>query len=259
MVEEDSPPDRDEADKIIREGYCFMKKMRRPTPTTVHKMYKRYPDFSTAYDLHASPGTTSWIVEAALLSDATIEQIAEYVGQPVRVIKIYGDVFYNVKHRLNNRGYILNQIMFPAMHTGMHGRDFDFLYKVLGYCAGWDALREFIEAHEMDPNVEAWLTGSFNSRVKKLAWIAAHRLEVNQYNALEVMTKGIELQTLEHEAGGTVAQQQGIEAMKALLQHCKMAIMPPDTMPLLSEPRFQEQLNGVKMLHYGDEIPLKGV
>jgi hypothetical protein len=149
---------------------------------------------------------------------------------------------------------VLNQIMFPAVYRGMDGRDFDFLYKILGFCAGWEVLREFLEAKEMDPNVEAWLVGSTNSRLKKLSWIASHRIDVNQYNAIDIISKGLELQGMERESGGSVAQQQGVEAMKALLQHCKMTIMPVDAEPVMVERRVMADPN--KQLYYGDTIPI---
>jgi hypothetical protein len=255
MVERNDPPSRHPDDRVYRDGYRFMKRMMRAGPSALPRLQRDYPTFYITYDLHAKIQSVGWLIEAALLTEASMEQIGLYVGQPEDVVRLYADIFYNVRPKLNNRGYVLNQIMFPAVYRGMDGRDFDFLYKILGFCAGWEVLREFLEAKEMDPNAEAWLVGSTNSRLKKLTWIAAHRIDVNQYNAIDIISKGLELQTMERDQGGSVAQQQGVEAMKSLLQHCKMTIMPIDAEPTLVEPRVMT-VPGRPALHYGDPIPV---
>ena len=259
MVEEGKPPSRRLEDKLIRDGYCFMKRARNESTVEMYRLLHDYPIFYLARDLHMKPWSTRWMIEAGLLSDISTSDLAQYVGQPEGVVNTYAELFYNVRPRLNNRGYVLNEVLFPTIYRGMDGRDFDFLYKILAFCGGWQVLAEFIEAKEMDPKVESWINNSLNSRVRKLAWMAAYRIDINQYNAVELIGKGLELQALEREAGGTTAQQQGVEAMKALLQHCKMTIIADEPeLPFIgSELQVEAQMKGVKQLTYGEKIPLK--
>jgi hypothetical protein len=254
LVEDNESPSR-KAEQCIRETFRYLRRFKNGRVADIPILQRDYPAVYIAHNLHSHFDSVRWLIEAGLLTEATSDEISEYVGYSADVVEVYSKLYYDVRHKLNNRGFILNQIMFPAVYRGMDGRDFDFLYKILGYCSGWDTLKQFIEAKEMDPEVETWVMRSFNSRVKKLAWIATHRIDVNQYNAADIISMGLELQKTEREGGVGVGQQQGVEAMKTLLSYCKMSIMSPiDAPEITAEARM---LPGANRLQFGDSIPLK--
>ena len=89
----------------------------------------------------------------------------------------------------------------------------------------------------MSPETENWLQSSFRSRLKKLGWMAVHRLEVNQFSALEIIDKCMDLQRLEREHNIGLAQDQASELMKDLLEGNSLTIIPSTKRLPANEPR----------------------
>ena len=77
-----------------------------------------------------------WEVEARLLAREPIESIANKLGVETEVIFWYERAFYNVIEKLDNRSYISNVAMGRSIHRGLYERDYDLLWKMLGYACG---------------------------------------------------------------------------------------------------------------------------
>jgi len=219
-------PSRKPCDALRRQACRFLKRWDRATPVDVEKLKREYPDIFVAYCLWANQRSAKWAIEAGILTPTPFGEIGAYLGYAESVITTYEKLFFQVRDRIGTRGYVHNMIIMPAISQGMHGRDFDYLYKVLSFCAGWKVFIDFLEVGEMGAETENWLQSSFRSRLKKLGWMAVHRLEVNQYSALEIVDKCIELQRLEREHNIGSAQDQASELMKDLLEGNSLTIIP---------------------------------
>jgi hypothetical protein len=146
----------------------------------------------------------------------------------------------------------------PAVGRGLHARDFDFMFKVLAYCCGWEIFTEFIDHKASNPKTRDFHQENFKEGLMKLGWAATKRLELNNYNALEVINACLQLQSIEKEQGGEAAKDAASSMLNDLLLQCKIAILPTRVpMTVLSEPRAQELLGAPQELKYGEPIPLE--
>jgi hypothetical protein len=158
---------------------------------------------------------------------------------------------------LEARGYILNQVLMPSVGKGMHSRDFDFMYKTLAYCAGWTVFSEFIDHRNSSSDTIGYLTQNFRDSTLKLGWLATQRLNINNYNAIEVIDRCIQLMALEHDKGREIAKDTAAAMMNDLLQQCRMAILPAKEQVSACEPRVSEVMGGEKFLKFGEPIPVR--
>lgn len=237
LINSHKEPGRSAAYSMRRRAYHFLRRWVKASLCEADKLKSEFSDIYIAHCLNLNVASVKWIIEAGLLTDVSYEELGEYVGKPVSVIKTYEKLFFDVRGRLDSRGQILNMVLLPTVAAGLDGRDFDFLYKTLAYCAGWKAFQAFIEVGDMDANTESWLQSSFRSRLKKIGWLAVHRVEVNQFTAIEIIDKCLELQRIEKEQGVGVAQDQASQLMKDLLEGTSLTIIPSRDRLTADEPR----------------------
>ena len=234
----------------IREGVYFLRRYDTAGSFDLFSLENDYPDLYAAHELHTNPVGERWVLEAGLLTDLSFAELGDYIAQPKSVVKKYSETFYNIRHKLNARGYVLNHIFMPAVRQGMHGRDYDFLYKTLAYCLGWDVFRDFIDAKAMSDKSRTSLEASFRDRMVKLGWLAAHRLEVNNFNGPAILEQCLKLQELEQDKGPVAGQAEAHLVLQALLTNCKTTILPAGKELCLDEPRVDELLAGASYNKY---------
>lgn len=244
MVEEQVAPGRRPEDDWLRTGHNFLSRLRRGKGAAVRGLIRDYPDLYAAYALMKHKNSESWMIEAGLLTDISYDELAQYVCCTVETVKQYEFYFYSVKDKLDSRGYMLNHVLMPAFQGGMSQRDQDFLYKTLAFTAGWPTFKEFFEMHEMNPKVEMWVHNAFRSMLLKKGFIAVNRLEINNYNAIEVIDKCLELKRIEAEKGEEPARIEALELIKGLLGQCRLSILASTEPLALNEPRAAELLAG---------------
>lgn len=251
LVESGRMPRRRAGEDDIRRGFHFLRRYKAPAPL-VSKLVLRdeYPELYWAYGLYENPKSERWIIEAGLLTDVPLPELAEYVAKPLGVVQTYERMFYDVRDRLGSRGYILNRVLMPSYSRGMHSRDFDLMFKTLAYCAGWSIFKEFIDSGVLTDDSRSFLESGRNDRLLKLGWMASHRLEVNNFNALEVMDLCLKLQEMEQNLKGGTRDDVN-KLLAGLLQSCVTTMLPRDC-KVIDEPRA-----GVGVgLKYGEAIPV---
>jgi hypothetical protein len=226
LVAEGHAPSRADEDKLIRDGFYFKRREIKLVAHEITKLQRDYPDLYRAHALHMSPAGVRWVIEAGLLTNVGWEALSAYTAQPASALKLYADYFFDVKDKLAARGYILSQILHPSINKGLDQRDFDFMYKTLAYCGGWDVFTEFIDLKRMSDKTGEWVRNSFQDRVWKLGWIASHRVNVNNFNAVELIEKCLDLMRMEREEGKQPARDAALVLVKNLLNQCQMTMIP---------------------------------
>jgi hypothetical protein len=224
-VDDGRPPTRHPKRRFQARAQRFLKRWRRTSAGRMDLLKDEYPDVYPAWALQRDNTSVKWILEAGLLTDVSYEELGHFIGYPTKVVESYERLFFAVRGRLEHRGYILSRVVLPACAAGLHQRDSDFLFKALAYCGGWAVLRDFLDIKELSPETESWLNETFRARLKKLGWLAAYRLEPNQFNAVEIIDKYLSMQELEHQRGGAAGQGQVDEAMKSLFSDRTLTIM----------------------------------
>jgi hypothetical protein len=101
----------------------------------------RYPDIYWAHWIrnldemtHQQP--VRYSIEARILARESSNDIAFRHGCDPRVIDAYEGLFFNVRERLDRREYIVTSVFGDAVQRGLSERQYDLLWKLLGYCCG---------------------------------------------------------------------------------------------------------------------------
>jgi hypothetical protein len=268
LMDENRKPNRT-TEPLVARAWRFLRRWIKGSGVTRMQLQADYPDIYAAYALYANPQSERWIVEAGLLSDASFEKVGEFVGKPASVIELYGKLFYDIRDKRAAKGYIANRVLMPAAQRGMDGRDYDFFMKTMAYFAGWSAMTEFVCDGELTEDMQTMLNNNFVNRMLKLGYIATHRLEVNNYNAIEVIEQCVKLRELEQTRRGPLSQNETWSVMESLLRKCATTAMSGTsdhekdgqmietlTYPA-HEPRVLENTSGGRpILTYGDPIPI---
>ncbi len=97
----------------------------------------RLPHLFFAYHIWTHPtNPMRWYIESYLLASCTDQEISIKTGADPETVSAYENLFFNVREKLPNQGYILNCVIGPALHRGLSDREYDLLWKLYGYIYG---------------------------------------------------------------------------------------------------------------------------
>lgn len=145
---------------------------------------------------------TRWAIEARLLSEEPLEDIAQKIHTSVDTIKWYELVFFNVLPYLRCKDYIVLNVLGRSVHAGLYERDYDLLWKLLGYTYGpvfldymlsTTANPKKVTSVEMIGEVsDEYIKGSL--RRKAIFASATIPIAYNQNNVIELYNQQIEIE-----------------------------------------------------------------
>lgn len=120
------------------------------------KCANRYADVEIAWLIHNRGEMMRWLIEARVLAGQPLEAIAKEAAVPVAVIEAYEALFFQVRDRLELRGFIVLRTMMKIVRGEVTEDDVDVLLKWLGYFGGplaIDAAVPFLLTPMMDLRV----------------------------------------------------------------------------------------------------------
>jgi len=232
-------PARNDPDPLIRLGWRYMKKYQETPLERLSGLERDFPTLSVAHGLHTAVEGVKWVLEGGILADAAEEDLSAYLDVPVEAIRMYEAFFYDMRRHLGSRGYVLAIALAPALRRGIDPQDPDFAYKMLGFGAGWDALKTFVDGQDMTPAARSLFHSAFKAKLLKNAWSAAQRMDINNYNALEVIDRYLQLLGLERAAGAEEDESSTIRMMADVLQGLDMKVLGPGDKTFVEEPRLE--------------------
>ena len=151
-----------------------------------------------------------YAIEAYLLARSESWQIAQHTGFTESAIDAYEAVFFNVRPKIEQKGYIVHKVLGPAVQQGLADREYDLLWKMYGYFLGPHVLAA-IETRFSSPlwcdspdGVGDAIQDDAISTLKLRAAIAAKTVPVNggtQMALLEQFTKFVEVERNTDSAG----------------------------------------------------------
>ena len=163
-------------------------------------------------------------VEAHILAHQTNRQIGYRTGCAEEYIESYEAMFFNVREKLRHTEYILNFVFGGAVARGLKDREYDLLWKLMGYFYGPEMLAAMINGF-VNPQ---WVTrpdavaGCFENMainaMKKNAAIAAITVPVNRETQLDLInafSKFVEIERNSDSAGQ--ANDQILQNINAML------------------------------------------
>ena len=211
--------------------------------------------------------------EARLLADDTHENIARRLATDVEVIDAYERLFFNVKERLHNRGYLAHCVLGPAIHLGFQASEYDLVWKLFALLGGPLAVDLMIDQSvgharpDRAGDLKYFVADVAQNDLRRVAMLALKTLRINNFNAMEIIDKFLKLVELERttgSAGGiaTEAVKQNVHAMLISLPftvgrrlgHVDVPAMDRyDGLP--AELRYEE----VMAISAGQSIPAEGM
>lgn len=246
------------SDPEVRAAWKFLAKWRECT-SKVDKFNLRtiFPDLMPAYLMYVNPLSAKWLLEAGLLSGASVEDLSKFTGCPQPVIRKYGQLFYDIEEKRSARGYVISRVLMPAIQRGVDSRDYDFFMKSLAYFAGWKILVAFLSDELMDSEARAFFSDNFVDRMLKLGYVATHKLEINNYTATEVIDHCIKLRDLERAQGTPANQTEAWRILESLLQRCATTVTPATQRTLTAHEARVLEHQALPALKFGDKIPIE--
>jgi hypothetical protein len=208
-------------------------------------------------------------VEARLLADDLPENIARRVCTEVEIINAYERLFFNVRERLINRGYLMHCVLGPAVHLGFQASEYDLVWKLFALLGGPLAVDLMIDQSvgharpDRAGDLKYFVADVAQNDLRRVAMLALKTLRINNFNAMEIIDKFLKLVELER-AGGSgagVAAEAVKQNVHAMLVSLPFAVgrralhvdSPPldryDDLP--AELRYEE----VMMISAGQAIP----
>jgi len=166
---------------------------------------------------------TRWAIEARILAGETDASIAKKVGCEPAVVAAYEAVFFDVRTKLQNSGYIINVVMADSVTKGLTERQYDLLWKLFAYSGGPYVLDAMISrfsdiTRPLRPeDVSEFFQDSAINSMRHKAAVAALTVPVNSHTQLALLdayVKYVEIErTTEHSAKAQVGIVQNIGAM----------------------------------------------
>jgi hypothetical protein len=251
LVEQKKDLTRTHADPLLRKGYFFFRRYIKASDTTQHMLLMQdYRDLYEAYATFMDWRSERWLIEAAVCADVPSREIAEFVGLRTAVVDLYESIFFDIRPKLSARGYVLNRIFLPAVQRGLLERDHDLMYKSLAYFSGWDICREFMAGGILSEKARHWATQAISDGLLRKGYAAVQRLEVNNFNAVEVIGLCLKLKEIETVKGSSMAQDEAMKTLGQLLENCATQILPDGGLGGADEPRVNELMGNATMVEY---------
>lgn len=144
-----------------------------------------------------------WGIEARVIAGETDDEIANKLGTDVEIINAYVNVFFDVREKLANSDYMLNVVMADAVVRGLQERQYDLLWKLIGYHGGAysldAAINKFVPTAR--PATKDDVSGFFHdfaiNSMKYKSAVAAITVPINthtQLPLLEAFVKYVEIE-----------------------------------------------------------------
>jgi hypothetical protein len=193
---------REDAETLVIKRYQSAKAACK-TDLMLDRLRENFPGLYHSEELYTRDDLDfRWELEARLLARESFDDIAKKAGMDVDIVRWYEKTFYNVTDRIDNRSYIFNIAMGRSIHRGLFERDYDLLWKMLGYGFGpymVDALTSRMSTMKSvtDPSqVEAAMSAVTDSTIVQKGLVAMMTMPIsyNQGAILETYQRMKELQ-----------------------------------------------------------------
>ena len=194
-------------------------------------LQEQYPNMYTAYGLFVSTSTDKFSLEANLLTDRHITEIALRANMSHRAVQIYERLFFNVRDKLTKPDYILNCVIRPVLDAGTADMTTDIMWKIYAYYFGEHVLSA-VQSTVTNParaqtveGVGAVLRDDVVNTMCMQAAIAAKTLRVtdrNQLRVLDMFASYLEIAKENSMAGR--AQDTLMHAIQSMVEHLPIGI-----------------------------------
>ena len=254
-------------DEYVRRFREFVLRYRSADQATREQLAWRDLGVFLAYQLYSEQQVNNrmiTIIESRILNGCTDQVIADELGTRPEMIRWYSAMFFDVRGRLKNTGWIVDRVLMPAYEAAINaGLDqtmnqpqrnnnndpdnpqmmtfnrsplsepfFDPTTKMFAYFGGPAVLDYILQCGfhkgviaQGKDDVAPWLDNHTFTRLKHRSAMAAQNFEVNRFNVMDLFQVHIQIKTMEQAAAGDgVPQSQLLSNIAATLKGLNWAV-----------------------------------
>lgn len=215
------------------------------------------PALYEAHSLYAAEDDAPeprWELEARLLAREPFESIASKMGLTIEVIEAYERFFFDVLTRLSAPSLIVHTVIGRAVQTGLAERDYDCLWKLLGYFAGPlvldSCVYKFAQSQQIQTpdGVRAFWKDFTKDQLANKAGVAALTMPVNWQTREQILTLYVQLLQMEVAAGNVgTANETYVSNVKAMIDTFAWSKYLPGVDTALSGKVAELEAGGVRL------------
>jgi hypothetical protein len=150
---------------------------------------------------------TRWELEARLLSQQPVADIAKAIALEPASVEHYEALFFNVRDRLESPSYISQVVLGKSIHSGLSERAYDVLWKMYGYWAGHHVLNSLVYRFnapaipEGADGVNAFWDDDAKDMLRMKSAIAMRTMPINWETQTEILNLYLRMIEIERNAG----------------------------------------------------------
>jgi len=193
---------------------------------------RKFPALYEATQIHMNsrPGGYRWLVEAALMTSSTDEEIAELFAfrYGSDTVHAFRRVYFDIDAYRSKKAVVFCNVLSTSLANLRGPEDYDFTWKVFCYEHGKDGLAALIDFHTGAPFNKKYLTYFKNMTNSRLSYNSFHVSTLSQSHRESAMRTLENAQQMwnfdKNQDRGSGAQ---YEAAKQILEACRDAILSP--------------------------------
>jgi hypothetical protein len=188
-------------DEYLRMGYEYYKMRNRSLSMgldDIMKLQSKFPHMHTAYQIFTARDYFRYILEAMVVADVPVEDIAKEFGCDPEVVTIFEELFFDVRSRLNAPMFIADELLGPLFSSDTaNSQDCDFLWKAVAYYCGIDILKSFWSLEKASPETVSQIREMFKTRLQQQAFSSLYARTPNNFNAHEIVEEYLAVEETE--------------------------------------------------------------
>lgn len=263
LVDGEDKPGRTE-DKYLWRGFKFLRDLRDTNSAVEHYgLTLKHKTAAEAFDWYNRPGRRRCFIEAlSLCDDLTIEQEAEYLGVRPDVVKTYEKLFFDVRDKRYNKGFLCTHVLQPAIiHELYNANEPVYAWKLCAIFGGFKVVKSCWEYCEHPDEVNEFHKRAGISQLFKNFGLGNYFRQTTRYSIGEISDSVVKILELEVRkaaiAGMSNEIKQRADIMSEIMTMHKFTMVEPDEDNRLidnaREPRFHERLKSVEAVTVGGD------
>jgi len=183
-------------DAVLRSAYAFWNAFQKQDSNTpvlaLMSLEARYPMVVSAYSIYSGMSLERYFIEALIMAGEDRRSISEEAGYSESVIRTYELLFFDVRDKLEQKLYVMGDVLGPMFAHGTSGNDYDHLWKAVGYFCGADILKAFWKLGRLDEDQRQGLETILRTRLLTQAATATFARKPTSFNSGEVIDSFIQ-------------------------------------------------------------------
>jgi hypothetical protein len=233
-------PSRSRDDQWVRRARKYQQRKATLHVHTEARLEAAYPDIHLAWQIHDNLVTNFlWIIEAGVLAGVSQEELAKYLALTPEVIEAYEKLFFDVRDKLDARGYILGSVVGPLLSRGITSADPDGFWKVLSFNGGWEHVKGCWSAGQATEKAMTYYKNILAQQLPLKAAAATLWIQPNSFNAVDLIRAGMEQVFHDEESGKTDRGKNAGSAIHTLVKNIQVLVQNPRELLSAEEPRVR--------------------